>query len=209
MQNHNDAMKTSEHRSLEKYTSHFIWKGCVWEGVGDRTEQQHSDPHSYGHNSFLSRSPRMFNRGLGDPASLGHDPHSSIFSPIATAQSGVWGPPLLGAGSLYRILSPTDLKLWTPTAQSGSWGPPLLGAGSLYSILSPTNSNFLCTELYYYFTPTQFNLSTVKVITLIPSTGCTCYLHRCISYLDSSAGVNIQHFTTNSDPLFCNLTPEN
>ena len=34
---------------LEKYTSHFIWKGCVWEGVGDRTELQHIDPHSYGH----------------------------------------------------------------------------------------------------------------------------------------------------------------
>ena len=24
-------------------TSHFIWKGCVWEGVGDRTELQHID----------------------------------------------------------------------------------------------------------------------------------------------------------------------
>ena len=44
-------MKTSRHRSLEKYTSHFIWKGCVWEGVGDRTELQHIDPHSYGYNS--------------------------------------------------------------------------------------------------------------------------------------------------------------
>ena len=45
-----------------------------------------------------------------------------------------------------------------------SWGPPLLGAGSLYSILSPTNLNFLCTELYYCFTPIQFNPSTVIVI---------------------------------------------
>ena len=28
------------------------------------------------------------------------------------------------------------------------------------------------------------------------STGCTCYLHRCISYFDSLAesGVNMQHF---------------
>ena len=25
-------------------------KGCVWEGVGDRTELQHIDPHSTGHN---------------------------------------------------------------------------------------------------------------------------------------------------------------
>ena len=27
----------------------------------------------------------------------------------------------------------------------------------------------------------------------LPSTGCTCYLHRWISYFDSSAGVNMQH----------------
>ena len=59
MQNHNDAMKMSEDTSLEKYTSHFIWKGLKgllkvlqWEGVGDRTELQHIDPHSYGHNSI-------------------------------------------------------------------------------------------------------------------------------------------------------------
>ena len=37
-------MKTSGHSLLEKYTSHFIWKGCVWEGVGDWTELQHIDP---------------------------------------------------------------------------------------------------------------------------------------------------------------------
>ena len=41
---------TSDTVLLEKYTSHFIWKGCVWEGVGDRTELQHIDPHTYGHN---------------------------------------------------------------------------------------------------------------------------------------------------------------
>ena len=120
--------------------------------------------------AFLSRSPGLLNQRPGGPASLGDGPHFSIFSP-------------------------TDLRLWTPTAtaQSGAWGSPLQGAGSLYSILSPTNSNFLLTELYYCFTPTQFNLLTFKVIPLIPSTGCTCYLHRCISYFNSSAGVTMQH----------------
>ena len=68
-----------------------------------------------------------------------------------------------------------------------SWGPLCWVLVSFYSILSPTDSNFLCTELYYCFMPTKFNLSTVKVIPLKPSTGCTCYLHRCISYFDSSA----------------------
>ena len=41
---------------------------------------------------------------------------------------------------------------------------------------------------------TQFNPSTVKVISWYSSTGYTCYLHWCISYLDSLARseVNIQ-----------------
>ena len=96
---------------------------------------------------------------------------------------------LIPASSLLLIWG-SELQL----LNRGSWGAPLLGAGSLYSILSLTNSNFLCTELYYCFTHTQFNLLTVKVIPLIPSTGCTCYLHRCISYFDSLAGseVNMQ-----------------
>ena len=53
----------------------------MWEGVGDRTELQHIDPHSYGHNSV-----------------------SFPFCP-----SGGLGPTVLGAGFLYRILSPTRL----------------------------------------------------------------------------------------------------
>ena len=104
-------------------------------------------------------------------------------------------PELLNRGPLWdMVLIPTSsLQLiWTLTAQSGVLRPPLLGASSLYSILSPANSNFLRTELYYCFTPTQFNLSTVKVTPLIPSTGCTCYLHRCIYYFDCSTGVNMQ-----------------
>ena len=59
--------------------------------------------------AFLSRSPGLLNQVPGGPASLGHVSHSSIFSPTATAQSGAWGPTLLGAGFLYCILSPTHL----------------------------------------------------------------------------------------------------
>ena len=33
-----------------------------------------------------------------------------IWTSAATAQSGAWRPPLLGAGSLYSILSPTNLN---------------------------------------------------------------------------------------------------
>ena len=69
---------------LEKYTSQFIWKGCVWEGVGDWTELQHIDPHSIGHNCVSF-------------------PFSWAVQPEAR------GPTLLGAGFLNRILSPTGL----------------------------------------------------------------------------------------------------
>ena len=77
---HNDN-KDVQHSLLEKYTSHFIWKYCVWEGVGDRTELQHTDPHSYGHQRFFSVLLGCSTRGPGGPASLGHVPQSSIFLP--------------------------------------------------------------------------------------------------------------------------------
>ena len=51
--------------SLKKYTSHFIWKVCMWEGVGDRTELQHIDPHSSA--LCLSCSPGLLNRRSGGP----------------------------------------------------------------------------------------------------------------------------------------------
>ena len=94
---------------------------------------------------------------------------------------------------------------------------PLLGHGSHSSILSPTNLIFLSPGLYNNLTSTyflrasqfrtQFNPSTVEVAPdlLISSTGCTCYLHKCISSFDSLAGseVNMQH----SLYLFMNHIP--
>ena len=56
----------------------------MWERVGDRTELQHIDPHSTGHNRV-----------------------SFPFS--WAAQPGTGGPSLLDASFLYRILSPTGL----------------------------------------------------------------------------------------------------
>ena len=78
-------MQTTQSRQatqfLEKYTSHFIWKGCVWEGVGDRTELQHTDPHSIDHNRV-----------------------SFLFS--WAAQPEAWGPSLSGCwSSLPHLIS--------------------------------------------------------------------------------------------------------
>ena len=120
--------------------------------------------------AFLSRSPGLLNRGPGGPASLGHVPHSSTFSPTGTAQSEAWGPPLLGAGFLYRIFSPTD---WTSCAPSYI---------IIWHQLFFLRASQFCT---------QFNPSTVKVISWYSSTRCTCCLHRCISYFDSLAGSEV------------------
>ena len=46
----------TQHNNDERHSSEknipltLLKKGCVWEGVGDRTELQHFDPHSIGHN---------------------------------------------------------------------------------------------------------------------------------------------------------------
>ena len=87
---------------------------------------------------------------------------------------GLWWPASLGARFLYRILSPID---WTSCALS-------------YIIIQRLPSS--CGRHKSH----SFNPSSVKVIFWYSPTGCTCYLHRCISYFDSSAGseVNIQHF---------------
>ena len=122
--------------------------------------------------AFLSRSPGQLNLGPEGSASLEAGFLYRILSATATAQSGAWGPTLLGAGFLYRILSPTD---WISCALS-------------YIIFQRPPSS--CGRHKSH----SFNPSTVKVIFWYSSTGCTCFLHRCISYFDSPAGseVNIQ-----------------
>ena len=98
------------HSSLEKYTSHFIWRVVCERELETEQKCNILTPTLLAITTFLSRFPGLLNPGPGGPASLGHVPQSSIFSPTATAQSGAWGPILLGAGFLYRILSLTHLN---------------------------------------------------------------------------------------------------
>ena len=147
MQKHNDAMKTSGHRSLEKYTSHFIERVVCERELETEQRLQHIDTHPYGHNSV-----------------------SFSFS---------WGPSLSGTCSSFQHLLSnwSDLQLtWT----SCRWGYI-----KIWHPLFFLRASQFCT---------QFNPSTVKVISWYSLTGCTCYLHRCISYFDSLAGseVNVQ-----------------
>ena len=128
MQNHNDdTIRTSEDTSLEKYTSHFIWKG--WKGLlkvrGELETEQNCNiltPTFMAITAFLSCSPGLLDRGPGGPASLRPVPHSSTFSTTATAQSGPEGPASLGLVPHSSIFFPAGL--------TSNW------------------LDFLCTELY-------------------------------------------------------------
>ena len=131
----------------------------MWEGVEHRTELQHIDPHCYGHNSV-----------------------SFPFS--WAAQPGACGPILLGAGFLYRILSPTHLISKLTDFLSSPW---------LYNNLTSTLLPASVT-ISHSFNPSTVNWYSRSTVNWYSSNGCTCYLHRCISDFDSPAGseVNIQ-----------------
>ena len=171
MQNHNDdTIKTSD-SVLRKINLSFYMKGlCVRGSWRPNITATYWPPTLLVITAFLSRSPGLLNRGPGGPASL-------------------------GAGFLYRILSPTRV---IPNSQSGAWGLPRLGAGFFYRIWLQLVWS-LQTALSYIIVQRplsscgrhklhSFNPSTVKDTLCYSSTGCTCYLHRCISYFDSPAG---------------------
>ena len=105
------------------------------------------------------------------PQSYGHNSVSFPFS--CAAQPVVWGQPSLGHVPQSSIFSPTDRTSCAPS----------------YIIVQHPLFFLRASQSH------SFNPFTVKVILWYSSTGCTCYLHRCISYFDSSAGseVNIQH----------------
>ena len=102
-----------------------------------------------------------------------------------------------------NILTPTLLAITAFLSRSpgllkrGPGAQPLLGHVSHSSIFSPTDWLPVAPGLYNCSKPTYFlwasHLHSIQLVDnqvypLISSTGCTCYLHRCISYFDSSAG---------------------
>ena len=131
MQRHIQHNEDEGHSSLEKYTSHFIWKSSKgllkvllcerW--VGGWTELQHIDPNSYGHNSV-----------------------SFPFS--WAAQPGAWGPSLSGTcSSFQQLLSKCNCSI-------GDLRAPFAGCSFSLPHLISTWLNFQCTELYNNLTPT-------------------------------------------------------
>ena len=109
MQNHNnDTIKTSRHSSLEKYTSHFIWKG-----------------------SKRLRKVLLCERWVGDwtktatywpPNSSGY--HSLYFPFSWAAQPGVWGFSL--CWDMVHIPASSLQLIWTSCRRGYIiiWRPP-------------------------------------------------------------------------------------
>ena len=139
----------------------------MWEGVGDRTGLQHIVPHSIGHNRIFF----PFSWTAQPGASLGHVPQSSIFSPTG----------LIPNCSIGGLTAPS----------AGCW----LSLPHLVSYWSGLQTDWISCALRYIIVQTpssscgrhklhSFNPYTVKVILCYSSTGCTCYLHRYISYFD-------------------------
>ena len=120
----------------------------MWEGVGDRTELQYIDPHSYGHQRCLSRSPGLLNRRPRGPLCwVRAFSTASCHQRVSKLHRGSWGPLLLSGGCPYHILSPTRLI-------SNSIGGPLRRAVAssttycLRLLWSPTHWLPVFTELY-------------------------------------------------------------
>ena len=157
---------TNEHTSLEKYTSHTLFskrlrKGWYWLCVRGELETE--------------RDCNILTLSSSD--------HSSTSSSFCwAAQPGSWGPkpPVWRWLSLRHLVpncdwnSNCDFNLnWTLPASNSNWLKPSVAPGYIIVFHPPASRGRRnCTE---------FNPSTGQGDTPISSTGCTCYLHRCIS----------------------------
>ena len=91
--------------------------------------------------AFLSRSPGLLNRGPGGPASLGHVPQSSIFSPTHLIPN--WLNFL--CTSLYNSLTPPSF-LW---ASQITLIQPVHGQG--YILIFLDRMHLLFTQVHFLF----------------------------------------------------------
>ena len=98
---------------LRKIYLSFYWKGCVWEGVEDRTELQHIDPHSYGHNSVSF--PFSW---ATQPGAWGGQPLWVLVFSTASYLKLIWSPTGLISNWLTPCLHPGYIIIWRP---SFSW----------------------------------------------------------------------------------------
>ena len=151
--------KDKWHSSLEKYTTHFIERVVCERELETEQNCNVLTPTPMAITAFLSRYPVLHYRGPGGPASLGHVPHSSIFSP--TGQSGVLRAPSAGCWfflphlisnwlnflctELYNSLTPTFF-LW---ASQIALIQPIHGQG--YILIFLGRMHLLFTQVHFLF----------------------------------------------------------
>ena len=150
---HNDTIKTSDIVLRKIYLS-LYWKGCVWEGVGDRTE-------------LHILTPTLMAISVSFPFSW-------------AAQPGAWGPSLSGSWfSLPHLISDSSypqLLSWGPEG-SLCWVLAFSTASSLQLVWSP---NWLpaFTELYNSSTSTFLWASQIALIQPIHGQGYNILIDR-------------------------------
>ena len=169
MQNETTHNKDELHRLIEKYTSHFIERVVCERELDIEQNCNILTPTLLAITAFLSRSPGLLKREPWGPASLGQ-----VFIPVSSLQL-VWSPNWL-IGELRASSAGCWLSL--PHRVSTDW----ISCALSYIIVQRPPSSCGRQKLH------SFNASTVKVSLCYSSTGCTCYLHRCISYFNSPAG---------------------
>ena len=153
---HNKDERTQFFRKI--YLS-LYWKGCVWEGVGDRTKTATYWPAN----------------------SSGY--HSLFFPFSWAAQPGAWGPSL--CWDMVLIPASSLQLIWTSCYRGyiRIWRPPTSCNRHNSHSIPPLDS---------------------QGRPLISSTGCTCYLHRCISFLTAWPGSICNNQITKSYWYFWN-----
>ena len=109
---------------LRKIYLSLYLKGYVWEGVGDRTETQHIDPHTYGYQRCVFLVLLMLNRRPGDSAFCWLSLPHLVINPSDLQLTG--GPEGLFCRVVVFSTTSCLRLLWSPT-QSGVPRAPSAG----------------------------------------------------------------------------------
>ena len=105
---HTDAMnnrRASEAFFNKIYTPHLICNVCVREGVGDRTERQYFDPHSYGRQRCVFLVLQSHSTGGPEAHSAGFLNHILSAISLNPNSSGAPRVPSAWCGFPYHISS--------------------------------------------------------------------------------------------------------
>ena len=167
MQNHNDDTIKMCDTVLRKIYLSLYLKGLCVRGSWRPNRTATYWPPLWWPSVFLSCSPGLLNRGPGGPTSLGHVLISNSSDPQLLNQ----GPTLLGAGFLYRILSPTGLvsKL-TDFLSSSSYiivQHPLLLVGVTIALIQPIHGQGYNSDIPWPDAPVIY-ISAFAILTARP-----------------------------------------